>query len=290
MSDFGKIAGSIVEDYYRGRFDLSARNNLPSATSWSTTPQVECVQYLRDIEATDRSILLYLTFLAAIDRARDSERLWWSGLELYENHPEVFDPLGLLGLSCEQLSELLSNSNVSKNNEQDPQAWLEIAQTIALESNCPVSRLIYGKSVDAKHLLKDLGTRGDNGKNRFPLLSGSKTSRTWIRLLARPGDAKITHLDALPIAVDAHVNLATHNLGMVKKENLDKTQLTEYIQSVWRSAVATNKIEEPDDFQSTCAGLDPALSFFGRYGCGHCDKVGKPIRMGLACNHCRQFL
>ncbi len=290
MSEFGKIAGLIVEDFYRGRFDLSARNNVPSTTSWATMPQVECVQYLRDAETSDRTVLLYLTFLAAIDRARDSERLWWNGLELLESHPKVFDPLGLLGLNCEQLTEILNDCNVSNNNEQDSQAWLDIAQTIALESSCPVSRVIYGKTVDAKHLLKDLNTRGDNGKNRFPLLSGAKTTRSWIRLLARPGNANIAHLDALPIAVDAHVSLATHNLGMVKKENLEKTQFNDYIQSVWRSAVATIKVEEPDDFQSTCAGLDPALSFFGRYGCSHCDKVGQPVRMGLACNHCKLFL
>lgn len=289
MSEFGKIVGSIVEDFYRGRFDLSARDKSLPAASWSSMPQVECATYLRDAGACDRTVLLYLTFMCALDRARSSERLWWNGLELYENHPEVFDPLNLLAIAVDELTELLSQCKLSKN-EQDSQAWSTIAQSIALESSCPVSRVIYGKSVDAKHLLKDLGTRADSGKSRFPLLSGTKTSLSWIRTLCRPGNATITHLDALPITVDAHVIQASENLGMVKSEKLDGTQDADYIQSVWRSAMATIEIEEPDDFQSTCTGLDPALAFFSRYGCGHCEKVGQPVRIGLACNHCKLFL
>ncbi len=290
MSEFGKIAGLIVEDFYQSRFDLSARKNLPAATSWDTLPQVECVKYLREADTSNQTILLYLTLLGAIDRARDSERLWWGGLELYESHPQVFDPLGLLAISVDELTEYLGEFNVTQNTERDPQAWLEIARTIALESNCPVSRVIYGKTVDAKHLMKDLGTRGESGHNRFPLLSGQKTSMNWIRLLARPGNANIAHLNSLPISVDAHVSRATHNLGMVKPDKLDGSNDSNYIQSVWRSAVATIQIEQPDDFQSSCAGLNPALAFFGRFGCGHCDKIGKPVRIGLACNHCKLFL
>jgi len=290
MSQFGKIAGLIIDDYYQGRFDLSKRNNPPTASSWSATPQVECVQYLRDEGIENRTILLYLTLLVAIDRGRNSERLWWNGLDLYESHPAVFDPLELLATSLQNLSERLSDFKVTQNKEQDPQAWLTIAQTIALESSCPVSRIIYDKSVDARQLMKDLVRRDEQNKSRFPLLSGTKTSLNWIRLLARPGLANVTHLDALPISVDAHVSRATHNLGMVKEEKMNSSNNSEYIQSVWRSAMANIQVEDPDTFQSTCAGLDPALAFLGRYGCGHCEKVGQPERMSLACNHCRLFL
>ncbi len=289
MSEFGKIAGSIVEDYYRGRFDLSARENVTAAASWSQLPQVECVQYLRDAKVSDRTVLLYLTFLSAIDRARDSQKCWWNGLELFEDHPEVFDPLELFKITVDQLADYLNEFEVSQNNRQDPEAWLNIAQTITFESHCPVSRVIYGKTVDAKQLLKDLGTKGEDGRNRFPILSGPKTGQKWIRLLASPGGAKIAHLDTLPIAVDSHVSRATDNLGMIKADRLDSASDTDYIQSVWRSAVAVIQVEEPDGIRETCAGLDPALSFFSKYGCGHCDKVGAPVRIGLACNHCKLF-
>ena len=289
MSDLGKVAEYIVEDFYNGRFDLSERGNISAPSSWPTLPQVECTQYLRDANASDRTILLYLTFISAIDRAKNSERCWWNGLELYESHPEVYDPLHLLQVSVDQLTEYLQECGVSQNTEQDPQAWLDIAQTITFESSCPVSRVIYGKTVDAKQLLKDLSTRGEEGRNRFPLLSGAKTGRKWVHMLASPGGAKITHIDFLPVTVDAHVRLATENLNIAKKDRAVTSDDAHYIQSVWRSAVNLMQLEEPDDVRDTCAGLDPALSFFGRFGCGHCNKVGAPVRLGRACNYCKLF-
>ncbi len=287
MSEFGKIVGQIAEDFYRDRFDVSARDCDPCAVGWSSMPYVECVDYLRDADTPDRTILVYITSLVAIDRARDSVRLWWNGLELLENHPEVFDPLSLLNISSDELSQLLNDFNVSQNNQQDPQAWLDIARTVVLDSSCPVSRVIYGKTVDAKKLLKDLTTRAADGSNRFPLLSGKKTAAKWIRLLASPGGASVTHIDSLPVTVDSHVSRATENLGLVKKDTLNPQADEKYIQSVWRSAVATVGFDAPDPIKNTCAGLDPALSVFGRYGCTHCERTGTPVRFGLACNSCR---
>lgn len=289
MSEYAKIAGLIAEDFYKGRFDLSERSKVSSASSWSSMPHVECVNFLRESGAAARTILLFITFIAALDRGRDSERVWWSGLELYESHPDVFDPLALFKISVDELTVLMNESNVSHKNEQDPQAWLDIAQTIALESHCPVSRVIYGKTVDAKNLKRDLDMRSDDGRNRFPLLSGRKTGLIWIRMLANPGGAKIAHLDRLPVMVDSYVSRATENLGMAKKDNLDHTQDAAYIQSVWQSAVSSAEFEAPEGLRNTCAGLSPALSFFSRYGCGHCAKAGVPVRIGIACNHCKLF-
>lgn len=290
MSEYAKITRLIAEDFYEGRFDLSQRGKVSIASSWSSMPHVECVNYLRETDVSDRVLLLFITLIAAIDRGRDSEKVWWGGLDLIDSHPEVFDPLALFNISEEELAVLMNESDVSHKNEQDPQAWLDIARTIAIESHCPVSRVIYDNTVDAKSLLKDLGTSSDDGRNRFPLLSGRKTGSVWIRMLASPGGAKITHLDLLPVMVDSHVIRATENLGMAKKDNLDLNKDAKYIQSVWQSAVSTTEFEAPEGIKDTCAALDPALSFFGRYGCGHCAKVGNPVRIGLACNHCRLFM
>ncbi len=290
MSDYSKIAGLIAEDFYKGRFDLSKRRNVTSASSWSSMPHVECVKYLRESGATDLTVLLFITFIAAVDRGRDSEKVWWNGLELLEQHPEVFDPLALFNVSVDGLAELMSENNLSHKDKSEPQVWLRIARTITLESHCPVSRAIYGNSVDAKHLLEDLGTRGEDGDNRFPNLSGQKTGSVWIRMLASPGGAKILHLDRLPVTVDSYVGLATENLGMTRKSSLDPNKDAAYIQSVWQSAVSNSDFEAPEEIRNTCAGLDPALSFFSKYGCGHCTKAGNPVRIGIACNHCRLFL
>jgi len=289
VSEYGQIVTWIAEDFYKGRFDVSIEDRQCAPVSWSCVPHVECVSYLREADTPDRTIWTYITFVSAIDRTRESQRLWWNALELLESHQEVFDPLALLNVTVGELAELLSGFDVSQNKEQDPQAWLDIARTIALDSSCPVSRVIYGKTVDAGKLLKDLATRDENGASRFPLLNGRKTAAKWIRTLASPGGAGVAHIDSLPITVDRYVSWATENLGLSKKDKLEAQSDERYIQSLWRSAIADGNFEAPEQVKNTCAGLEPALSVFSRHGCGYCKKIGSPVRFGLACNRCRLF-
>ena len=289
MSDNSRIVELIADDFYKGRFDLSERTNVTVASSWASMPHAESIRFLRELGADDRSVLLFITFIAAVDRGRDSEKVWWGGLELFEQNPEVFDPLALFNVSVDELASLMSEHSLSNKDKPEPQNWMRIAQTITLESHCPVSRVIYGNPVDVKHLMEDLGTRGEDGESRFPILSGPKTSSAWIRMLANPGSAKILHMDRLPVTVDSYVVQATENLGIAKKESLDPNKDAAYVQTVWQSAVSNADFDAPEEIKNTCAGLDPALSFFSKFGCGHCAKAGSPIRLGIACNHCRLF-
>lgn len=287
MSESGKIAELIAHDYYRDRFDISARNAVSSPSSWSQTPPVECATYLREMEHPPRVVLLYITFICAISRGNIAAKSWWNGLELLDQHPEVFDPISLFQSSTDEIAELLNDNALGRNSVEDAEAWFSIAQTIALESNCPLSKLIYRGVGDAKKLLKDLATTGERETKRFPILSGPKTSSVLIRLLANPGGAEISHLDAMPISVDAYVCQATENLGMSRKTGLSATKDKEYVQSIWKSAIDTAQIEGPPELGNSCAALESPLAFFSRYGCGHCAKQAEPVRISVACNHCR---
>ena len=47
------------------------------------------------------------------------------------------------------------------------------------------------------------------------------------------------------------------------------------IQSAWRGAVSSAAFGGPSGIGGTCAALDPALWFFGKFGCSHCEQVGR---------------
>ena len=36
----------------------------------------------------------------------------------------------------------------------------------------------------------------------------------------------------------------------------------------------------------TCCALDPALWFYGKHGCNHCENVKRRVRFGRACDSC----
>ena len=287
MSDAGLIAKLITEDFYQGQLDLSARKNAPPSNTWSAMPEVECVGYLRDCGVSERMIRLYITFIAAMDYSRDSKQLWWAGVELFVEHPDLFDPIKLNQGSFEMLSEKLKEKKVSQRHTKDSDAWHDIACTLLTESQCPVNQTIESGIGDAKKLLHDVTSLGTTGRVRFPLLRGPKISAMWIRMLAEPGQAKIRHIESIPVAVDTHVCRATSYLAVTIKQSLTPEKDRKLIQSVWRSAVATTNIGGPERISGSCAALDPALWFYGKHGCSQCQTVGHKVRIGRACTYCQ---
>ena len=281
MPNVSQLAEIIADEFYCNRFDLSARQSA-LATAWEFMPEVEGVRQLRSLGAAGRSIRTFVTLVSAMERARDSNQLWRAGVELFKINPELFDPRKIISIPSEMLSAGLRENKVSRYHKQDIAAWRAIANSLTTEIG-PVCRLIDSGVGIADELLKDLRSRDREGHCRYPLLRGPKIGPMWVRIMANPGGAKIEGIDTIPIAVDVQVRRATRYLGVSLKLNETKR----VIQSVWRKAVLSGKIGGPSGISGTCAALDPALWFFGKYGCSHCEKIGRQAPISRACNYCR---
>ena len=285
MTNTARLAEMIARDFYDDGFDLSARD-MKSGTAWSRMPEVECVQQLRAFGTADRSVRLFLTFVSAMDRARDATRLWRAAVRLFKSHPEVFGPARVTSLAVEELSALLSQSGVSQRHGPDAAAWLDIAVSLVSGVGA-VSRLVDSGTGDAEDLLKDLRRSDSEGRVRYPLLRGPKIRAVWVRIMANPGGAKIARIGIIPVAVDVQVRRATENLGVTDTRNLELEDAKLEIQSAWHTAVTAASIGGPSGITGTSAALDPALWFFGRHGCSHCEKVNQRVHISRACNHCQ---
>ena len=126
------VAEEIASDFYDDRLDLSARDVAPGST-WSRMPEVECVARLRVSGASDRTVRLFLTIIAAMDRARDATRLWHNGVELFQSCPELFEPDEASAIPLSTLRERLSEYGVSQRHGPDSSAWHIIARSLAAE-------------------------------------------------------------------------------------------------------------------------------------------------------------
>ena len=286
MSDTAQLAELIAGDFYNNRLDLSARD-LSKSTAWSQMPEVKYVQHLRAAGTSARSVRLLLTFIAAMDYARDAARLWRAGVELFESHPEIFDPDKVLSMPFDTVSARLRASGVSQRYRQDDKAWCRIAASLASRSGA-VCRVVDDGVGNAQELLKELQSRDRFGQYQFPMLRGPKIGPMWVRMMANPGGAKISHMDIVPVAVDVHVRRVTENLGVTDTRGrpLNKETKRE-IQSAWCAAVTAASIEGPSGIQDTCAALDPALWFFGKHGCRHCERRGQRFPISRVCHHCQ---
>lgn len=285
MPDSTQLAKTIAGDFYNGRFDLTSRG-LDADTTWSLMPEVEAEHQLRALGASKRITRVFLTLVSAMDRARDSTRLWRISVGLFKQHPVVFRPDEVLKMSIGRLSTLLREAGVSQRHRKDSEAWHRIACSL-VSGNGPICRLVDTGAGDSVELLKDLHSRDHAGQSRYPLLRGPKLGPVWLRIMASPGGAKIECIESIPVAVDVHVRRATENLGVSDTMGLGLRQAKRPIQAAWRSAVLSADTGGPPGISGTCAALDPALWFFGKHGCSHCEKVRQRSPISSACHSCQ---
>ena len=284
MSDSAQIAETISDDFYNDRFDF-ARRGLFKSTAWSLMPEVGAEQQLKSFGVSGRSIRIFLTLISAMDRARDATSLWRAGVEAYKRHPEVFDPEDVSTMSTDTLSSLLSEGGVSRRHSKDIDAWQRISRSLVSEVGA-VFRLVETGCGDAVELLKDLRSCS-LGMSRYPMLRGPKIGPMWVRIMANPGGAVIDRIDSIPVAVDVQVRRATEHLGISNTVGLKLEKAKPVIQTAWNNAAQFGKIKGPLGIAGTCAALDPALWFFGKYGCSHCEKMGQRLPISGACRNCR---
>ena len=261
-SHVGRIATLIADDFYGDGLDLASRGMAPDQPQWLDMPEVQSVHRLTasgtelktgqdpallysvhsvshvlSLGGTQRAARLFLTFIAAMDRARDATKLWNAGMRLYEDHPESFDPRHVAGLEVGQLGSVLKAARVSRKHGQDSNAWHRIARNLSSGRDSPVTRVIDAGVGDAGELLRDLKSCDDGGRARFPLLRGPKIGPMWIRMMANPGRARIDRIEIIPVAVDVQVRRATEHLGVTATRGLPLRQAKPVIQQTWRDAV-----------------------------------------------------
>ena len=86
MSEVAWLAEMIVGDFYDDRLDMASRN-MARAGAWASMPEAAAAVRLLCSGASNRTLRLFLTFVSAMDYARDSDRLWRDGLALFESRP-----------------------------------------------------------------------------------------------------------------------------------------------------------------------------------------------------------
>ncbi len=282
MTDAARIAEWIADDFYGRRLDFSERP--ASGGGWSDLPEVDIVpKGLED----PRRVRLFLTFMATVDKMVDATRLWSEGANLLQANPCVFDPASASAMDVGDLREILQRRGLLRFPERQSRAWRKVAMSLS-QGTGSVCRVVEAGRGDARELLRDLRSRDSTGAFRYPELRGPKIGPMWVRMMAWPGGAKIHRLEVVPVAVDVQVRRVTENLGITATAALPLDKAKPRIQEAWFVAVAAScGISGPERIRNTCAALDPALWFFGKHGCSHCEQVKRRVRFGRACQACR---
>ncbi len=278
------LAAAIADDFYSDRLDMAARGTGP--VGWSAMPEVKAVARLRRDGQRELTVRRFLTFVSAMDRARDSNRLWSDAAKMLDLRPEAFDPAEASAVPPNQLCEALSAARVSQRHHDDSAAWRTIARSLHAGQGAVAKVVEQGKG-DARELLKDLCSASSEGRRRYPLLRGTKLGPLWVRVMAAPGGAEVENIHVVPVAVDVHVRRVTENLGVASTTSLPMRKAKPVIRAAWKSAVDAARFGGPPGIAGTCGALDPALWAFGKHGCANCEKAGRRVPIGAACQRCQ---
>lgn len=251
--------------------------------SWSDLPEVWSLP--PDAEPIERR--LWITFVAAVDRARDAESLWRSAHEAWSANPWIFQPAEVVARGFVDLADTLRFHGLSQRHTPDAASWRSIAESLdSKQCPSPIRSAIWGDATSADALLRSLEATWPHGTPVFPQLSGPKIGPMWVRMLAYPGGAVISGIDTIPVAVDTHVQRVTEMLGLVEPRSLDESHRNR-IRLVWFDAVAqAGSFGAPEGIDGTAAGLDPALWALGKEGCSRCERSSQKVPVGPVCDLC----
>lgn len=248
-------------------------------------PECVAVETLRKHGWEPARRRLFLTFVAAMDRARDADRLWRVATTMALEHSWAFLP-EKIGARTADLAYTLRKYGVSQRHTDDCAAWLRIAESLASRDSAPtIYDAIYLGSGDARALRRDVG-RIRNGVPLFPFLRGPKIGPMWLRMLAAPGEADIEAIDVLPVAVDVQVRKVTEHLGVLQSRGRELDEVRGSIQQAWREEVQRHGTDGPPPIAGTCAALDPALWFYAKWGCTFCERAGFRLPISDVCADC----
>jgi hypothetical protein len=286
LGDGRGLGRRITEAFVTGGLDLSGRQGAPTA-GWPGMPEIVAASALRNAGANDVTIRLFLTFCAAMDRARDADRLARAAVRMHAVHAWAFDPAQVVQRSLRELTATLRTFGVSQRHSTDAYGWRVIAESLADRSAPAVTAAIQEGEADASDLLRELAAVGDDGGPLFPLLGGPKIGPLWIRLMAYPGGASIRRLERVPVAVDVQVRKVTEYLGVTETMGADLEDVRSSIQETWRIDVERHGSSGPDGLANTSGALDPALWFYAKWGCTFCERAGHKRPIAEPCRECR---
>lgn len=287
VGDGRGLGRRLSELFMAGRLDLSERPGAPSS-GWEGMPEVIAVHKLQAMGASDEAVRRFLTFCAAMDRARDADRLAVAGVRLYQDQPWVYDPKAVVARPLRELADALRRYGVSQRHVIDAFGWRILAETLADPHVAPgVHAAVFEGRGDAAVLLAELALTSTDGTPLFPLLGGPKVGALWVRLLAYPGGAEISSLHQVPVAVDVQVRKVTEYLGVTETEGLDLEDVRATIQETWARDVAEHGAAGPESLRDTPGALDPALWFYGKWGCTFCQRARRKLPISPVCEECR---
>ena len=188
---------------------------------------------------------LYFTLPMALNYQRNSYTLWESANKTYNDEETrfVFNPKLCLEKSFEEVQYALTKYKVALQKQKQTEIWLSLCTTF-VDYFAGDIRILFEQLDNDVDKIRDF-IQIEN-KKRFPYLSGTKICNYWLYVMWQYTDVEYKNMEHLTVAPDTHVVKATHRLGLITDEELNRSDVQLIVIERWNELFKGTKYKPID--------------------------------------------
>lgn len=188
---------------------------------------------------------LYFTLPMALNYQRNSYTLWESALKTYNDEETrfIFNLKECLERKFEEVQYALTKYRVALQKQKQTEIWLTLCKTFVDLFDGDIRKLFDNLDNDVNKIRDYIQKEN---KKKFPYLSGTKICNYWLYVIYQYTDRKYKNIEDLTVAPDTHVVKATHRLGLITDEELERSDVQLITIERWNQLLEGTKYKPID--------------------------------------------
>lgn len=188
---------------------------------------------------------LYFTLPMALNYQRNSYTLWEAANKTYQDEETrfVFSPKECLKRSFEEVQQALTKYKVALQKQKQTEIWLTLCKTIEDLYEGDIRKLFLEKEENVDTIRDFIQIEE---KKRFPYLSGTKICNYWLYVIMQYTNQKYKNPENLTVAPDTHVIKSTYRLGLITKQELERSDVQKIVIERWNELLKEEEIKPID--------------------------------------------
>lgn len=197
------------------------------------------------LEKSSMENYCYFTLPMALNYQRNSYMLWQCANDTYQDKETrfVFFPKECIKKSFQEVQLALTKYKVALQKQKQTEIWISLCHTFVELFDGDIRNLFNMMDNDVNRIRNFIQ---NENKKKFPYLSGTKICNYWLYVIWQYTDREYKNIEDLTVAPDTHVIKATHQLGLITDEEVNKNNVQSIVIDRWNELLKDTKYHPID--------------------------------------------
>lgn len=191
------------------------------------------------LDRNSKENYMYFTLPMALNYQRNSYVLWECASRMYGDSEgrKLYDSAYVVKADYDEFREILVGFKVALQPNKQPEIWKRICVSVEEELDGDIRNLFRRNNYRVKEI-KDYLSRN---KKMFPYLCGNKICNYWLYVIEQYTDCIFSDRENITVAPDTHVIQASVKLGVITKQESQRSDVQSVTASRWRDLLRGTK-------------------------------------------------